>query len=311
MTSREDLVIAVASNNHRSLQTLLKQCSKSELNRQDEEGNTALHVSTSNLYNTWVKDRYDDVISGAIDTVILLADHVNGWTNNDDGELAVFKLFRLCAEGDSFDRNKYMDILDNLLYKDGVFEECSTRGAILLHQAVILHKWDLVRRMIKNGVDVKIMDQRKNTALIHCAKSEIHDIPEDIVSALCHPQTINQTDARGLSPLMWAVLKRNSNLALLLVQNGADITFVHKCCHGVPMTAYSYALMREYSVCEETLNVLMHAQAVTNHRCHPVQTSGLEIVIAADEMIEIKPIIKDDSTAGVDDLITNLEQFHL
>ncbi|XP_029442736.1 NF-kappa-B inhibitor epsilon [Rhinatrema bivittatum] len=98
-----------------------------------------------------------------------------------------------------------------------------------LHLAVYLDQLDVVRALVRKGVNLELQDQNGNTALhlacewdhVGCARILLQeDQPEDGSQARPNLQLQNW---KGLACLHIATLKRSCSLISLLLRGGADI----------------------------------------------------------------------------------------
>ena len=147
-----------------------------------------------------------------------------------------------------------------------------------LFEAIMLEKWELVREVIAHGVDVTEVDSLGLTPLQRVCS--YHDVPLDIVRSLCHPDVINY-NKHGTSPLMEAVLNANSELVLLLVQCGANVTAK---IESTPsrVTALYRALVTPVlkAMSEEAIVALVHPQTVNVRKQGGVVELGAPLYLA-------------------------------
>ena len=217
MLTRKNVLMAIKERNLSALENYVAISTAAQINSQDQNGNTLLHIATSEVLQNDQNDESGKAI--LCDIVGLLAGHVNQRIRNKLGQLAVHALLEKCLEDPSF-----IPLLDTLLTKEHINEECYVKQYHYLHQAVQHKNWELVRAMLRKGVDVNRLDDSGQTALtvltsLACKRDEF---PDDIVAGLCHPETVNGLRMNDrFTPLKHAIKNANSSLILQLIANGA------------------------------------------------------------------------------------------
>lgn len=138
-----------------------------------------------------------------------------------------------CYYGTVFDfaEGKH-EILEYLIGKG----ECSdlssidnTYGTTLLHQMAERGDIELVRLILKKGIDVNIRDMTGRTPLHHCASSDGKEGSNEMVPFLISQGAIvNVQDDEGRTALHWACMSGYYETAKLLISKGADVNMHDK-----------------------------------------------------------------------------------
>ena len=140
MTSFKYIVNAFREGKPVTLEEFITNVSELDINKQDEYGDTLLHMAGDCMYYSYL-GKSQEVIERCRKIVSYLAKNADCGLRNKDGRLAVYRLFILAADCSE----EFVTVLDEVLSSDGVKEECWKDGQTLLHFAVKLMKWDLVR----------------------------------------------------------------------------------------------------------------------------------------------------------------------
>ena len=132
MKSREDIVNAVNEGDIDMIQEYVTQAQadQTQINEQDDEGNTLLHVATEHLRATYAITR--KIPRNVTDVILLLAKHVNRRKRNAAKKLAVHILLESEA---TFNEDCMIPVLDALLTEEYIGEEYCVEGRYILHDA--------------------------------------------------------------------------------------------------------------------------------------------------------------------------------
>ncbi|XP_057245340.1 serine/threonine-protein phosphatase 6 regulatory ankyrin repeat subunit C-like [Malurus melanocephalus] len=97
------------------------------------------------------------------------------------------------------------------------------RGYTLLHTAAASGQIDVVRHLLRLGVEIDEPNSFGNTALhIACYMGQ-DAVANELVNVGAN---VNQPNERGFTPLHFAAVSTNGALCLeILVNNGADVNF--------------------------------------------------------------------------------------
>ena len=254
MKSREDIVKAIKEGNSDTVKEYITQADTTQINAQDDEGNTLLHVAVKH-----VRDSFEvtgNIPHNLTDVISLLAKHVDRRKRNEEKKLAVHLLLEcevmlyddyfedpsLCSAG----LQCMVPVLDALLTEEHIEEECVVAGRYILHEAAVAGEWDVVRLLVKKGIDVRTVDSSRCTALYHLTTGGQDDVvPDDIVEKLSHPDVINKKcDDSGFTPLMKAA-SGDSHMIKQLIRNGADNTIISNSRTALINSSSSYQLSIE------------------------------------------------------------------
>lgn len=92
-----------------------------------------------------------------------------------------------------------------------------------LHLAVITQQADLVEVLLRAGADPAALDRNGQTSLHLCCEYDQGDCLSLLLSHHAAPSCLEKRNYEGLSALHVAVLRRRKDLALMLLNAGADI----------------------------------------------------------------------------------------
>lgn len=120
-------------------------------------------------------------------------------------------------------------------------EEELERKAPPMHRAAYLGLTDAVQSLLRLGTDPSQLDDLSETAL-HKAVREGH---LETVVALLETCDVNAESNIGMTPLHWACVTGNREIAELLLQHGADPSLRDECLDG--MTAADMAASLGYT----------------------------------------------------------------
>ena len=256
-----DMVTAIEKRDVVFLKEYINQCDYVELNAQDEEGNTLLHIATETLYQELSTDSlYRFPINNILlDEIIpLLIENVDVGVRNSVGDLAVYRLIEM-----NYTPNRGINVqqFSKLLSNKRIRDICLEDDAIRLHDAVKQQKWNSVRELLQKGVDVSVLTKFGNSALTHRCRSRC-SIPDDIVRLLFHPGVLNSRINSTSTPLMLAAEHGHSDLILQLVNIGADISIVSDKPERKNFTPLTYALLSRQRLSPEIFKALIHPTIV-------------------------------------------------
>jgi len=88
----------------------------------------------------------------------------------------------------------------------------------LIH-AVISDKIDIIRLLIKNGVDINKKNQETDTALNKACEFDLFEITKLLLENGADINTVNRF---GETPLLWTLDSNNDDLLILLIKNNVD-----------------------------------------------------------------------------------------
>ena len=192
----KEVVQAIESNDAAFVEEFINNSQESDINIQNEEGDTYLHISLRVLGDKVLHSELDWVIAS------LLGKHVDKKLENKARELAAHILFPLV-----FEKPQLMPLLEEILTEEGIDDECFVGGKHMLNLALERNAFDLVRLLVRKKIYVATVDKSGiaafNVFLDYCSKRGYRDYPEDILSALITPDTINQFGRSGFTPLMY------------------------------------------------------------------------------------------------------------
>ena len=245
---------AIKTGDINTLQEYITQADQTQLNERDDEGNTLLHIAVKHLCESY--EFTQSIPDGVIDVILLLAKHVNRRLRNGDEKLVIHLIWECEA---ALYEESMIPVLEELLTEEYIQEECYVEGRCILHEAAQAQKWDVVRALVKKGVDITKLDDGWNTALSYVA--DAFDVPDDIVEKLSHPDVMNRHDDCGDTPLMRAATKNNNEMIKQLIRNGADITVKVN-----SSTALNIAMLENAQLSVEALRTLIHPSIVNNQK---------------------------------------------
>ncbi|HNR30189.1 MAG TPA: ankyrin repeat domain-containing protein [Candidatus Hydrogenedentes bacterium] len=114
--------------------------------------------------------------------------------------------------------SRYMGIAEMILRLENEGAESNVKSMSPLHRAALLGLTDAVRSLVHYGADVDAPDSLGETPL-HKAAREGHLA---VVRELAALADVNIKSNMGMTPLHWAALTGRTNVAAVLLANGAD-----------------------------------------------------------------------------------------
>ena len=225
MSQLKDIEEMILDEDFASIKEYIEQCDKSEVNKQNEKGDTSLHIATEHIRQLLLKG--DSITDGLKDIVLYLAKNLDVNIRNNAKCLAVHSLFNTAREH----CDCLLPLFDALLNEQNVNEACylQYRGdekENYLSRQIQKENWDVIRLVLRKGLDINVAlsHKREFTALDFVTFCESDDVPEDIIKRFSSAETINRFNGSKFTPLMTAAVRGKSNMVLQLIENGAEIT---------------------------------------------------------------------------------------
>ena len=290
MKTREDIVKAIKEGDMEILQEFIAQAEQTQINEQDDDGNTLLHIAVEYLCRQYNLTR--NVPQNATEAILLLVKHVNRRQRNGEEKLAAQVLWE--CEATFEEESKMIPVLEALLTEEHIEEECdvSVDEWCVLHDAVKSEAWDIVRMLVKKGVDITIEHNICDTALSWLAY--ISDVPDDIVQKLSHPETINRCDDFGYTPVMRAAVEGNSRTIKQLINNGADVTK-----NRGSNTALTLAIINNAKLSVEALRALIHPSIVNHNSSYQRWETALHKAASHGNVAAIEELLEAGADVNV------------
>ena len=267
---KRDVVRAVETNNVDVVKEFISSSKEKDMNVQDENGDTYLHVAIRVLCEKFLHYDIDMIHSLDIDWEIvkLFGKTVDKTLKNKAGELAAHILVPSVVKRPEL-KLLWAVILEEILTEEGINTECFIEGQYdLLNTALVHEDYDLVRVLLRKKIYVGRTDANGNTPLnlfiIHCS-IRYPDYHEDILSALITPDTVNQRGNKGVPPLIYITRKASwsmisADIIFQAIQKGADITEVG----SDNLTALAIALHTN-TLAFDVMQALVHPSIVDLH----------------------------------------------
>ena len=167
-----------------------------------------------------------------IKLALMLFTHSNFKNEIENGFRSLHNMFLKICELDS---KSVKIILDGVLNKQMLDEKFTCNRLTLLHIMVINQLWDIVRLAFPEKANLVYQCDNGNTILLDAVSSEY--VPDDILSALILPETINAQNDRGYTPLHMALHMNSTHTAKLLLTAGAN-PHVQATCGYYPLDIY-------------------------------------------------------------------------
>ncbi|KXJ20435.1 26S proteasome non-ATPase regulatory subunit 10 [Exaiptasia diaphana] len=118
------------------------------------------------------------------------------------------------------------EIASNLIAHNADVNACNFNGQTPLHYAASRDRYEIAEILIEHGADMNAQDKTSKATPLHRAASRGHvKIVKLLLDAKCNIQT---QDAEGNTALHMACEEERSEIAVVLVEHGADLSIQNK-----------------------------------------------------------------------------------
>ncbi len=117
-------------------------------------------------------------------------------------------------------------VVDTLLTQGASSNAANVLDTTALMFAAQIGSRDITSMLLKAGADPNVQDQTKDNALIIAVREGFTDVALELIKGGARADPPKE-DFKGMTPLMWAATRGDSNMVRELLLNGADVNFVH------------------------------------------------------------------------------------